>query len=311
MRVLRSVLISLLLLPTGAFADYAWIAEYNEMLVRGGFNYNTSKANFGDDSFVDPIQFSGQTGNFADKSFWVDSEYGIAKDWSATLRLALNDASFTSDSTGTVTAGGGGFGDIRVGTKWRLSRTPLWTLETFIKVPTGIATPAAIDEIVPGDGNLDVGVKAHYGVKLGDFFVSGSPGFLFRSGGYSSAFTADTAMQLFIYRAYMKFFINSIFSFSSQSLTGNVVTQDAAGAAGSYLRLAASPTGISTGLVFGVLLTKTMRLEAGINRTVWGQRFPDALGFNVCFQASFDFGRPDLRPKLREVPFEGVPPSDL
>lgn len=305
MHLVRQVFSFLLIFPALVFADYGWIPEPERLHTRFGIDFVSTSNNFGNDGALTPVTFSAQSSTFADRAFWLDSEFGIAEDWAALLKLSFVNAGVTSDASQTLLAAGSGFGDLRAGLKWRFSREPLWTVEGYFKLPTGVSVPSAGDEIVNGEGNIDLGLKLHFGYQTGNIYLSASPGFVGRFGGYSSAFTADAAVQMFIYRAYAKAFLSSIFSLSAQALNGGVLTdQVLAGSGGSYARLAGSPTMITAGASVGVLISKSFRLEGQIVKTVWGQRSPDVLGFTVSLLGLFDFSKPDLRPKVREVPFE-------
>lgn len=291
-----------------AQADYAWIPEAQNLHLRGGFDYFLSGNNYSTDGYSDPTQFGGQTIQFRDSIFWLAPEFGVAEDWSAGLHLQFSTSTATSDATSAVVASGAGFGDVRGNIKWRVSQAPLWTIETYFKMPTGTATPLAADEIVMGDGNLDVGLRAHYGMRTGAFFLSASPGVLGRFGGYSPALTLELAAQMFIYRAYAKLYAHSLFSLSAQALTPATVTaQTLAGTAGSYARLAASPTYLVGGGSLGILINKQIRAEAGVSKVIWGQRTHDALVMTLNVLAMFDFSKPDMRTRVREVPFENAP----
>ncbi len=308
MQRLKTLSLALCFVAVSARADYAWIPDAHHLHLRGGFDYFQSGNNYSTDGFLDAAQFNSQSIQFRDSIFWLAPEFGVAEDWSAGLRLQFSTSSATSDATAAVVASGAGFGDLRGNVKWRVSSTPLWTLETYFKLPTGVATPLTADEIVVGDGNIDFGLRAHYGMRTGVFFLSASPGFLGRFGGYSSALTLDLAAQMFMYRAYAKIFAHSLFSLSAQALAPATVTaQTLAGTAGSYARLAASPTYVVGGGALGLSITKQIRAEAGVSKVIWGQRTHDAILMTLNVLATFDFSKPDMRTRVREVPFENAP----
>ncbi len=297
-----------LFLAAHASADYAWIPEPQNLQLRGGFNYLLSGNNYSTDGFLDPARFSTETIQFRDSIFWIAPEFGMAEDWSAGLHLQFSTSTATSDATSAVIASGAGFGDLRGNVKWRVSKAPLWAIELYFKLPTGTATPLTADEIVVGDGNIDLGMRAHYGMRSGAFFLSASPGFLGRLGGYAPALTLELASQMFIYRAYAKLYASSLFSLSAEALSPSTISgQTLAGTAGSYARLAASPTYILGGGSLGFLINKQFRAEAGVSKVIWGQRTHDGLVMTLNVLGTFDFSKPDMRPRVREVPFENAP----
>lgn len=290
------------------FADYAWIQEFEKLSLRTGFDVSTTSRNYDHNGFSSNPTFNSQLVSLQDLTFWAEPEYGIAQDWSVGLRLGFLSGTAASLTSGLAVAQGASLADTRANLKWRLSKEPLWTAEMYFKFPTGVAAPRSTTDIVVGEGNLDVGVKFHYGLQQKNLFFSVSPGLLARFAGYASAATLDAAAQIFIARAYGKIFVSSIFSFSPTALPpSDITSQSLGGTVGSYARLAASPTLVTAGASFGVLLSRKFRFEIGVSKTVWGQRAPDFLAVTFNLLGLFDFAKPDLRPKIREVPFEDAP----
>ncbi len=293
-------------LSTQVFADYAWIPEYQQLQIRAGADAASTSSNYSDGGFSVAPTLSGQSVVLADRVFRIQPEFGIAQDWALGMRTGIVIGNADRVGSSTSLASGSGFGDSFGLVKWRVSHDPLLTLESYFKLPTGSSVALAATELVTGEGNFDLGLKVHYGIREGSFYFSASPGLLARFGGFSTAVTMDLAAQLFIHRAYGKLTVNSIFSLSPSALPpSTLASQTLAGTAGSYARLAASPTLVTTGATFGVLITKMFRVELGLAKTVWGQRAADSLIFTVDLLGFFDFAKPDLRPKVREVPFEG------
>ncbi len=301
-----------LLLCSNLRADYAWIAAYQKLQLRAGFDAFRTSDNYDNSGNLSATRLTGQPVALNDHFFWIEPELGVANDWAIGMRAAFVDGTVDSNpSTGAPLLTGSGLADLRFNLKWQISSFPLWTLETYFKFPNAPSRPATNADLIWGEGNFDVGVKAHYGLHADAFYFSASPGILGRFGGYASAATLDLAAQGFFQRAYVKTFVTSIFSFTAEALApSTTASQSLAGTGGSYARLAASPTGIAAGATIGAQLTRGLRLEAGASRSIWGQRFPSYWNFTVNLLALFDFAKPDLRPKLRSVPFESVP-SDL
>jgi hypothetical protein len=162
-----------------------------------------------------------------------------------------------------------------------------------------------VGDLVWGEGNFDIGAKIHYGARFENLYLSLSPGVLGRTGEYSPAATLDFALQAFLQRLYLKFFATSVWSFVPQAIApSTVASQTLSGTGGSYARLAASPLAVAGGGTVGFLFSKAWRLEAGVSHSIWGQRSPSYLNVSVSLLALLDFSAPDLRPKLRPVPFE-------
>jgi hypothetical protein len=301
----RRWIFALLLLCPSAFADYGWIPEFQNFQVRMGADVSSTSNNFNNTGLSVAPTLSGNPVFLQDVLLWVQPEYGIAEDFSMGFKVGYLNGSASRLNGGAQLASGGGISDFWGSIKYRFSKLPLWTAEFVYKLPTGNSIALANTQIVTGEGNVDAGLKLHYGLHEGYVYLSASPGVLGRFGGYANALTMDVAAQIFIFRAYGKAFVNSYFSLSQDGLPPSTVNaQTLAGTAGSYARLAASPTSITAGAVFGCLITRRFRLEVGLSKTVWGQRAPDQLNFTVNLLGLFDFSTPDLRPKVREVPFE-------
>jgi hypothetical protein len=305
--VILSALVWVLAFPSPAFGDYAWITEYQRLQLRAGFDAFSTSDNYSTAGVLTALQSSGQSTTLGDRHFWVEPEYGLAEDWTLGLRAGFLSGSLDT-AAGANVAAGSGLSDVRLSTKWRVAQSPLWTLETQIKFPTGTSRATTTDTLVTGEGNVDFWLKAHYGVKADAFFLSASPGVMLRTGGYSTALTLELAAQLFLQRAYMKVYGASILSLVEAALSPSTLTSHSlTGSGGSYARLAASPTGIHAGGSLGFLLSRDWRVEAGISHSIIGIRYPSFIAFTVNVLGLFDFREPDLRPKLRSVPFETTP----
>lgn len=312
MRRTTWIFFTLLTFSLGAWADYAWITDYQRLQLKLGFDGLRTTDNYDNNGNLTTTRVGSQNVGLSDRIFWLEPEVGIAKDWAMGMRASFIDGSVDNNTAGAAPLlSGSGLGDLRFNFKWQASVDPLWTIETYFKFPNAPSRPVLASDLVWGEGNVDIGIKAHYGFRSDAFYFSVSPGLLGRLGGYSSALTLDAAVQAFIQRAYVKLFAASIFSFSPQGLPPSTTAgQTLNGTGGSYARLAASPTGVEAGGSVGALFTRNLRLEAGASHSVWGQRYPSYFHFTVSLLALFDFATPDLRPKLRSVPFENVP-SDL
>ncbi len=290
-----------------AFGDYAWITPYQKLQLRTGFDVSTTADNYSSTGTLEAVRLGSQNASLSDFVFWAEPEYGIAKDWTLGLRAGFLSGSLSS-LAGQSLASGTGLTDLRTSLKREVSNSPLITLESTLKFPLGNSRVLTTDALVVGEGNFDLGLKAHFGLRSGPFFLSASPGFLARTGGYASAMTFDLVAQAFLQRVYFKVFGVSQFALSAEALAPSTVTaQTLSGTGGSYARLAASPVLVAAGASLGFLFSKDWRIEAGLTRSVWGLRAPSFLSFTVNLLGVFDFKEADLKPKLRSVPFENMP----
>ncbi len=207
-RVRHPLALALCLFSTVVFADYGWIPEYQNFQIRTGVDVSSTSNNFDNSGLSLPPRVAGNPVFLQDTTFWVQPEYGIAEDWSMGFKAGFLSGAATRVTGGALAASGTGFTDLWGSLKYRVSKLPMWTIEGVFKLPTGNAVAVTTADLVTGEGNLDVGAKLHYGLHEGHVFLSVSPGFLGRFGGYAPALTLDAAAQIFILRAYAKAFVN-------------------------------------------------------------------------------------------------------
>src|ERR1035437_9704902 len=72
-----------------AFADYGWIPNYQNLNLKAGFDYFVTSENFTSDGDRANITYKNEAVQLTRYLFWVEPEYGLAKDWSALLRLGF------------------------------------------------------------------------------------------------------------------------------------------------------------------------------------------------------------------------------
>jgi hypothetical protein len=297
----------ILIASSFCFADYAWIPVKRKLVLRTGMDWNKSFENFDTDGFLVDLALNSQPIEVRDFSFYAFGEYGIGDQWSTWMRLQFVDAVAAVPNTGALVAGGSGLGDTWIGLKRALTTTyPLATVETYLKLPFGSSSTSTADTLVTGEGNLDIGLRMHLGLRDGDVLFAFSPGLLLRFGGYATAGTLEAALQYnFPYHAYGRVFAEGMLPFSEEALAPSTLTNhNILGTAGSYMKLAASPAFLSAGVRAGINFTPSLGIESYAALAFQGRRAPRNLrfGFNMLF--NFDFYQPDYRPKVKEVPFD-------
>jgi hypothetical protein len=298
-------------LAPNARADYGWIPEYQKLNLKVGTDFLNTSQNYGPDGTVGTLTANGQSSSLNEFHVWTDAEYGIARDWAVRARLSYVSNSLSSD--GTDLASGSGFGDVDLGVKWNFkSDYPILTLEVLVHIPTSSVPATSYDQLVTSDGNFDIGMFLHSGAKSGRFLFDLSPGVLGRFSGYSSAFTADGAVQLNFPRGYIRAFMNYIYSFQNvQPYDSTLDVHNAIGSGGSYALLNGSPTGLTAGGKIGIAPIDDFRIEGEIAHSLFGTQFPDFISFGVNIMITFDFYQPQKATRVREVPFEGEQPTNF
>ena len=303
--------IGLLSLAAGpARADYGLIPNYENLTLKAGTDLYFTGENYLSDGTLAYVLYQNQPASLSDLRFWVEPEYGIAEDWSVLLHMGFVTDSLGSQTSGGQLLSGSGLGDIWLATKWRLSASaPLLTIEGAVKFPTYTMVPAAADGLSLGDGNVDLAFKLHAGYETSHFLFLLSPGLLVRFGGYSTAGTIDAAIQYQIPGAYFRLFSDFLFSFDTGDLLLDTSPDihDAPGSGGSYARLSGSPTGIYIGGKVGVGIVRSLMFETAISQAVGGNRYPNFFQVTADFSYSFDFFKPEVHKKLREIPLGEKP----
>lgn len=275
--------------------------------MRTGADWSKSYENFDTNGFITDFSVSGQKAEIRDFTPYVFGEYGVAEGWSVWSRLQFMDSVLSAQQTGTLLASGSGLGDAWVGFKYALANTyPLFTAETFFKLPMGKSVAATTNDMVTGDGNFDIGVRLHIGHRDGPVLFAISPGILLRFGGYSTAGLLEAAIQYNFQDAYGRLFAEGIMSFSETALPpSTTANHNLLGTGGSYMKLAASPLSFGAGARAGYNFSKGVGVEAYAAMNFQGMRTARYLRFGTDLIFNFDFFKGDLRPRIREVPFKG------
>ncbi len=227
-------------------------------------------------------------------------------------RLQFMDSVLSVQQTGALLASGSSLGDAWLGFKYALANTyPLFTAETFFKLPLGHAVATSTNEMVTGDGNFDIGVRLHIGHRDGPVLFAISPGILLRFGGYSTAGLLEAAIQYNFQDAYGRLFAEGIMAFSEAALPPSTTTNhNLLGTGGSYMKLAASPLSFGAGARAGYSFSKAVGVEAYAAMNFQGMRTARYLRFGTDLIFNIDFFKGDLRPRIREVPFRGEEESE-
>jgi len=301
----RIFLISMLC-TLNARADYGWIPEYHKLTMKAGLNLFRSSENFDTDGERADIRLGSGTAEFAETRFFLEPEFGIAEDWAIGMRAQFLSGSVDRSSTGDLLASGGGLGDTYLWLKYNFkSSTPVVTLESRLKFPTGQGSGSAADDLVTGDGNFDANFVLHTGHRIGRVYFSLSPGFLARSGNYAPAITGEASFRVTFPRGYIRASLDGIFSLVEEELgDSSLAVHDAIGSGGTYARLSGSPTGITIGGVVGFRFFKQWAFEMGASHGVMGVRYPNGLTILTMLRSEFDFFEPETKKKIREIPLE-------
>lgn len=305
-RVLFPVLCLAVFSSIPARADFGWIPEYKKLVTRLGIFYYKSDQNYATDGVLDPIKVGTRNTKLQDFITWLEAEYGIAQDWSVYVYVPFLSSSVNDFNTDAQVLTGNGFGDVRASIRWNVkSISPIVTLEALLKAPTGVSKPAKAGEMVLGDGNFDAGFKLQTGTKTGRLSLVLSPGFLFRSGGFSAAVIGDVAIQYAFPRGYVRLVGDAIYSLSDEKLgASSFKVQDQPGTGGSFARLNGSPIGFNGGGLVGFRIYDEFHVEAGLTLSVFGNHYPSFVQVRFNLLNTFDFFKPITPRKVRDVPFE-------
>lgn len=310
MRIFNYGIITLLIfvINANAFADYAWIPVRRKLVLRTGAEWNKTYENFDTDGFIADFSVNGQLAEVRDFNAYVFGEYGIADRWSMWMKASFVDSAASAQATNVLIASGTGLGDTFIGFKHAFTTSyPMMTAETYFKFPTGSSEATAVNEMVTGEGNLDLGLRLHIGARDGQVLFAFSPGLLMRFGGYATAGTLELAVQYNHEKlAYGRLYAEGALPFSEEALPpSTLVNHNLPGTAGSYMKLAASPMYFGMGVRAGYNFLPSFGVETFAGMTFQGKRTARNLkfGFNLIF--NMDFYEADYRPRLKEVKFTG------
>ncbi|MCB0404201.1 MAG: hypothetical protein KDD51_05400 [Bdellovibrionales bacterium] len=312
-RLLSCLLLTSFLVSAPLYADYAWIPNYQTLFLRFGGEFFTTSENFGADGLRTDILY--QRGAFANLPlrlnefrFYVEPEYGFAKNLSLLLKGEFTVARIGPVSASEPSFGSSNVGNVKGALKWRIHpKEPILTLEIGFGLPTASNDQSSlqVDDLLLNDGTFDLGLILHTGYRFDDFFVAFSPGLLLRSGGFPSALTVQAAAGGRFDSLYGFLFLNSIFSIQTGPLLDSSLSNhDALGGGGSYAKLSGGARGIDGGIKVGVNIEKKYAIELGVTQAFWGSQYPNftKIGLNFLFVNSFF--KEDKKIRVRGVPFD-------
>ncbi|MBI4405468.1 MAG: hypothetical protein HY537_14995 [Deltaproteobacteria bacterium] len=307
---MKIIVWAMILSALPAAADYGWIPRYQQLHLRVGGEYFKTSENFLSDGTTQSIRLLGRSSELSEFRFFVEPEYGFAKDLSLWAKVPiLQNAINSTDSTNQNIAKSTGLGDLLAAIKWNVKEEfPLLTLEANLRIPLYSISAVDDTDLVRGDGSLDMGFMLHAGYQIKALFFSVSPGFTFRFGGYASAIRLRTALGAKTDRFHGYLFSESHFSLSDSLLyDSSLDNHEVIGGGGSFARLSGSPTGMDLGARLGVRLINNYYFETYAAHSLAGRRYPKFWRMGVNFFAIFDFSVPDNRKRMREVPLDWQP----
>lgn len=299
--------------PLICIADYAWIPRYKNLNLKLGFDFLSSKENFGSDGQRGDILFQNRAVELTQYLFWTEGEYGIAKDWSVYLRPTYVRNSLDPQTGSAVDFPiGSGLGDLTLGIKWNVIPKPyLFTLEVLSKVPLYSTSDPAADELVLGDGDFNAGLVLHGGYRLKNRFLFAlSPGIRMRTKGYASLFTFDAMTGVMFHPVYFRLFFNWSAGLGKEEVLGLVTNNAEPGSGGSFGRLSKNTDLLSAGAKLGVRFHEQYRFDVNFSQALSGNLAPNYWQLGINLFATWDFFKPEKKIQVREVPFESDQTSE-
>jgi len=299
------------LISSFAFANYAWIPKYQNLRLRLSGDYFRSSSNFTEDAERSGFLSNGQAAQLSEYEFALQSEYGFAKDWSASIKLPFRNSFIQGIDSGydTTYLSAFGIGDTTISVKWLVKPgdTRL-AIEAISSIPFYSTSNFASDEMALGDGTFTTGFKLHGGYLMnGLLSFAFSPGVLFKFQGYSSQFTLDTAIGIAHKPVYFRVFSDLGISLGGESISTSTVSNPAFGSGGSFGKLSTSPNLWTLGLLGGIFFYEQYRLELYGSQSITGNRAADGYRFGVAFATSFDFYKEEKKIQVKELPFDAEP----
>lgn len=296
-----------------ARADFGWMPPYQTIYFSTGASYFRTNQNFADNGVSQNILYNGSAVQLTEYKFWAETEYGFAQDWSGKIRLNFFSGSVDSlTGLGNGALTGGGIGDITAGVKWRIYRgAPTLTLETTALVPTYSTILNNTTTLLPGNGDIDVGVTLHVGYRRDYLILAASPQFVFRTAGYAQAFDLKTAVGIQFSPFYLYAITDLFLSMGTNLLYDpSPLVHNAAGTGGSYALLSGSPNWFSIGGKGGVQMIKDLFLEVSGEQSLWGKRAANFFQGGINLLLKVDFFQPEKKIKVKEIPFDSDPLTD-
>ena len=286
--------------------DFAKTPEFQELWVRGGFDYYRSDANFDPDSSTTDIVLSNELVQLTDLVTWANAQYGIADRWSLGIQFSVISSSLDSLTQGDTVLAGNGLGDIITNLKWAIGfDVPIFTLELRMTLPTANSTQNDVRDIVIGDGSFDFGLYLQTGVisSGANFFLT--PAVIFRSGGYSAQGQILAGIEILLSRFYL--LGNTKFTYSIENTAlrdSSVDVHDAIGSGNSYARLNGSPIGLELGALAGFQVSPVVALELGTQFSLMGNKYPKFFSIGGALRLQWEPKKEPKKPRAREIPLE-------
>lgn len=291
------------LFTTVALGDYAWLPKPESLILKTGWEFFKSDANFDFSGKKQELTTNSVPSSLNQNQFVIDSEYGLIEHWSGILRTSVISAKISPLNSVSSSLSGAGLLDTTLGLKWQARQEkPVLALETGLVFPGYSTKNLVANELALGDGVAGVLLRVHGGARVKKFTFSLSPGLLFRFGGFSNQVLLDAAISVSLRKIYFRFFQASYFSMTKDSNSNQSQENLELGSGGSFSRLAIQPDLVSLGLKSGVFLSPKFKIEASLAQTVWGQTAADGFRIGLMLITNFDFSKPDTRESVQEVP---------
>lgn len=309
----RSLFLLILTFSTVSFADYAWIPKYANLWTKLGFDYTSSKENIGSDGARNDITYQSRLVDFTEYRFWVEAEYGIARDISSYIR-----PNFLWNSINPITGSGtgfpskGGLSDVYIGFKWNPVKGPLlFTPELMTKIPAYGTGSLAADELALGDGDFSIGAIGHLGYRANKHFAFGlSPGALYRSSNYKAQLLFG-GMTAFMYNPlFVRLFVDWKISIGKEVPPALVTDNAEPGSGSTFARLSKNQDLLAVGAKFGIKFHDNYRFDINYQQSLGGNSAPYYWQLGVNFFAPFDFYHEEKKIKVKEVPFDSEQPPE-
>ena len=296
--------------PPVAQAEFVWFSGFEQFDLRVGTDYLTTANNFTTDGDKASIRYNGELLKINEFKFYLEPEYGFAPDWSIKAKVGFitNNAVSDSGRTSGSILSGSGIGDISVAAKYRFRPSkPSLIFEALTTVPT-YTRNATIDDLLVGDGSVDLTLFLHGGYYLKRFFFMASPYFMMRTGGYTPRMGINLGAGVKFSRVFFMPFFEGFFSLGNGLLFDSSETlHDTLGAGRSYLRLSGSPSGMNVGAKFGVNAGKATFAELYFKTSTYGVRYAAFTQFGANVLLQFHLEHPDTRIQTKEIPFHKNP----
>lgn len=305
MRSIKTTLITALLCNL-AYSDYAWIPRFQELYLKGGWEFLKSSENFDTDGLRTPLVTVAEDSELYQHCFFIDGEYGISPDWAIRARSGIANAATSGLNTGTAIASGTSIADTYLAVKYAARDSGiLITPEIGLSLATDTDTGKTASDLVVGEGISTTVTVVNFGYRLSPHWVAAlSPAVHWRFSGYSPQFVLDGAVS-FIYRpAFVRLFWNAAWTLNKEIRATVLTTNPAIGSGGSFSRLSENRDIVWIGARAGYRLAKGWTAEAMFAYSLMGHEAGQGFRVGVNLSTAFDFYEEDPGPKFQEVPLD-------